>query len=424
MEKGILRIILSILLILFILGLFNNNVYASSNDELSESLFIVKDIEKARVDIEKAGGIVRHIFPEEKVLIGLFPKKVKSEYITNEYRETILKSIKYEDLINNFPNDIPDKAKSIYSAWESNLVYKKIPIEEKLKNIPDVEPPYNDLVIVEREPDFEKKLMIPDSLPMGASPTDTSSYFIGDISVSVIFPESDESSPNTEDWTAQEILDVKSEIMNGMDWWALREPNAHLTFIYNYEERIPTIEEPILYESWWDEDWINAVMLNLGYGPEQYPVSPLIYEYINDQRNDKNTDWGFVIFVVDSSNDLDGRFSNGMFAYTVGTIYGGGPYMVMTYNNSGHKIENMDSVTAHETGHIFNALDQYGNCGCSDRDGYLYVENQNCMNDCLIDEMSIMKGTIIPFIGELVDDYARGQIGWNDSDGDGILDIV
>ena len=83
----------------------------------------------------------------------------------------------------------------------------------------------------------------------------------------------------------------------------------------------------------------------------------------------------------------------------------------------------MDAVCAHETGHIFGAGDQYGTCSCQNLGGYLYFENQNCVNDCLLDEESIMRGQVYPFTVGAVDYYARGQVGWQDTDADGILDI-
>ena len=63
----------------------------------------------------------------------------------------------------------------------------------------------------------------------------------------------------------------------------------------------------------------------------------------------------------------------------------------MTYDNAGHGIENMDAVSAHETGHIFGALDEYS-CECYWQSGYLDYPNENCANGCELDENSIMRG--------------------------------
>jgi hypothetical protein len=53
------------------------------------------------------------------------------------------------------------------------------------------------------------------------------------------------------------------------------------------------------------------------------------------------------------------------------------------------------------------------------------MENQNSQyGDCISNEPSIMRGHTWPYTNGQVDEYARGQIGWRDSDGDGILDPV
>ncbi|RMF31919.1 MAG: hypothetical protein D6759_09310 [Chloroflexi bacterium] len=87
----------------------------------------------------------------------------------------------------------------------------------------------------------------------------------------------------------------------------------------------------------------------------------------------------------------------------------------------------MDAVLAHEIGHIFRALDQYAAAGiaCDVSSGYLNVETQNSQaGQCAMDLPSIMRGGIFPFLSGAIDPYARGQIGWWDTDEDGILDPV
>jgi hypothetical protein len=110
----------------------------------------------------------------------------------------------------------------------------------------EIGPIYGDYIIEERTGGAKK---VSEGLQRMFSsvigPEDTSSYFIGDISVTVIFPESNESSSNTENWTDTEIAEVKAEIQDGLNWWAQREPNAHISFNINYEERVPTDLEPI-----------------------------------------------------------------------------------------------------------------------------------------------------------------------------------
>ena len=99
----------------------------------------------------------------------------------------------------------------------------------------------------------------------------------------------------------------------------------------------------------------------------------------------------------------------------------------MTYGNNGYGPHNMDAVAAHETGHIFLALDQYyaARQPCTRTSGYLGVANGNSQyGNCASDEASLMRGQTAPYHQGALDDYARGQIGWRDSDDDGILDPV
>ena len=379
-----------------------------------EAFLVVNDVSEARESLDGE----RHVFPDKGIIIGSFSK------------QDLMKKSKYIDKVYYEYSNVPAEFKSEFTSWVKMLEYKRMPLEEKLANIPDVEPIYNDMVMIEK-PSLDDLQIIPRGIPAGADPTDTSSYMIGDVSVSVIFPESDESSSNTEDWTDEEIQEVKAEILNAMDWWDSRNENASLTFVYNYEERIPTQEEPIAGNSNLIARcrWMNDVMVYLGFGPEQYPdCTPLTFDYVNNQREATGTDWGFIIWAIDSSVDSDGRFVDGNYAFTVihSDSSGGGPYSVVTYDNGPYQIENMDAVCAHETGHIFGALDQYATsgCNCNSESGYLYYANENCENNCSIDVPSIMKHLEGAFLGEQIDIYAKGQIGWQDEDEDGVLDIV
>jgi len=98
----------------------------------------------------------------------------------------------------------------------------------------------------------------------------------------------------------------------------------------------------------------------------------------------------------------------------------------MTYDNDGYGIANMDAVTAHEMGHIFYALDQYleAQVPPTERSGYLNVENQNTEYGGSSNVASIMRSGVDPYTIGAVDLYARGQIGWRDTDVDGVMDIL
>jgi len=328
----------------------------------------------------------------------------------------------------------PEDAQQFAEAWTMAMLKQLQPRE-----IPKDLPPLVDDVIAIPVPE-QGSLGRADErdIPYGADDTDTSQYMIGDVSVCVIFPESEETvcqdppacttyGPDQEDWTDGEITEVKSEIIGAMDWWASRLTQAHLTYTYVYEERLPTGYEPIWGPGTASQYgrclWMSDALAFLGYTVVEGDCTPAVWEYMNDLRSDHTSNWAFAIFVVDSSEDPDGMFDyDNSFAFAVASNSGGGPYQVMTYDNAGYGIENMDAVCAHETGHIFGALDEYS-CECYWASGYLHFENENCAANCLLDEESIMRGGITPFTNGAVDLYARGQVGWQDTDADGILDI-
>lgn len=245
----------------------------------------------------------------------------------------------------------------------------------------------------------------------------TSDFMIGNVVVDVIFTESDGSTdPDLESWTDDRKAQVLSEIMSGLDWWTRQNTKSPLSFSF-ISETIPTQYEPITRSYAGEALWVPDVLTKKGYTTGSR--FEMARDYVNDLRAAHHTDWGFLIFVVDSLNDLNGKFADGYFAYA----YLGGPYLVMTYDNDGYGINNMDVVAAHETGHIFYALDEYA--GASSpydySSGYFVTINGNQAYSPIANEPnSIMRGGIRWGLSS----WARQMIGWRDSNKDGIDDIV
>lgn len=255
---------------------------------------------------------------------------------------------------------------------------------------------------------------------------DTSTFMAGSVAVGIVLLESNGTvEASSEDWTTDEKQLVLNEIVNALNWWTNLKPEAGLTFVYDdhASSPLPTGVEPIRHSSfdytYGEWRWIGDAMNALGYSSYSYFTQ--VRSYNDALRKTYNTDWAFTIFVVDSSNDADNKFADGYFAYA----YLGGPFMVMTSGNNGYGPYNMDAVAAHEMGHIFNALDQYYSAAqsCTKKAGYLQIENQNSQyGGCSSNVTSIMRGQIYPYTTKAIDRYAAGQIGWRDSDGDGIID--
>lgn len=269
--------------------------------------------------------------------------------------------------------------------------------------------------------------------PFGAGDYDTSEYLMGKVTVNIIFVQSDGSlAPRTEtnNWTTAKKNAVVGKVMDAMAWWVARNSAANLSFVYN-NVTVTTGYEPINCNVAWDsepatacpngeEDWIAQVLGKLGYSETGY--SDRVFHYNRDKRALYSADWSFTIFMVDSEVDSDGRFPDAFFAYA----YIGGPFMVMTYDNDGYGIGQLDAVAAHETGHIFYALDEYAESGCTtlQRAGYLDGPNTNCENGGT-SFSCIMRGDVPPYYTPAVCPHTARVLGWSDDNPtNGILDII
>jgi hypothetical protein len=237
---------------------------------------------------------------------------------------------------------------------------------------------------------------------------------MGKIAVSIILLESNGTTdPSTEDWTDAEITKVLSEIQTTLDWLASQNPNASVSFVTETHLRVPTSYEPISRSSTEIHLWVSEIMNYLGYRNIGYVYQ--MHDYVNILRENLRTDWAFAIFIVNSNNDSDGVFAD----YSAEFAALGGPSIFMTYDNGMLGIDKMDLVCAHEIGHIFWADDEY--FSKPTYSGYLNIVN-------------------IPHSGGIMDSFDRatwklsgaplgltgtwGQVGWRDSNGNGIQDIV
>jgi len=270
---------------------------------------------------------------------------------------------------------------------------------------------------------------------------ETSAFMAGKVAVGVILPES---SVGTESWTLAERQAVKAEIFDGLEswegWWnSLGGATAGgLDFVVDYtgdaladaEEDNPIVTrdvsvEPITMSQSEEGIWMNQAMANIPgpFGTRPYTASDYFenaYAYANDLRTQNDADWAFVIFVADSSADGDGMFANDYFAYS----YIHGPLLVMTYDNDGWGIANMDSVLAHETAHTFGAADQYQDscAGATQQYGYLGIANIYCE---VANPIAGEPTSRLMFDGEgQPDSTTHKQVGWRDSDGDLVFDPI
>ncbi len=401
------------------------------------ALFIFSSSAASEMDsaieiVRENGGTIAHVFPPH-VAIGTMARSAAESLVGKSWIEAIYFTPVDSRKVAKYGQD------AIFGveAWNNNYMgYAQLRGLEHRPSDPEPPPIQGDLRVPPPRPmnasmATGRNLMsfagdqrsLAAAPPYGAGRYDTSEYMLGDVSIGIILPESTGAiDPQTETWTSTEQSNLVSEIQAAMNWWSLREPNARLTFRYHQHLSVPTGYEPINHPQSDEGLWISQVMGSLGYSDIDY--FERVYSYLNAIRNADGTDWAVAIFVVDSSNDADGLFTDGYFAYA----YLGGPFIVMTYKNDGYTIANMDAVTAHELGHSFWALDEYSSAptSCTETTGYLNVQNQNYDGTppCLLDVSSIMRGQVTPYTNGAVDPYARQQIGWRDSDFDGVMDIL
>lgn len=273
--------------------------------------------------------------------------------------------------------------------------------------------------------------------PYGATGYDTSEFMIGDVHVTVVLTESDGSiDAETEDWSTAEIANVKSEIQEGLDWWVdtfNAQGVAHeLDFIVDWTYADTPLEvgyEPIERPSGSDYLWIDAFLQAQGHatGGSRNATRGEFRDYLDGVRMASNTDWAFGVFVADSSNDSDNRFTDSYFAYA----WIGGPYTQMTYGNNGWGISKMGQVLAHEMGHIFYALDEYpGSSDYDDHSGYYNTQNLNAYDgnpapgdrvDSLMGEAPLQNAA---YAAHTSSPSSLEMIGWKDTDGDGLFDVL
>jgi hypothetical protein len=250
-------------------------------------------------------------------------------------------------------------------------------------------------------------------------PSQPSAFMAGRVAVRVIFVESDGGAePSTEDWQPGQIAAIQGQIAAALDWWRARLPNARLSF-----ELIPTVVpsryEPIAHDLGAEGIWIGDALGRLGYGGASY----FDQAYAADEalRRERGADWATTIFIANSAADSDGRFADGMFAYA----YINGPFLVLTSDAGPYGVGQMAPVVAHELGHIFGALDQYAAAAtpCSLQSGYLSVPTTNSQaNNCGTRFVCIMLDPVSAYPTGQLDESALGQIGYRDSDGDGLPD--
>ena len=279
------------------------------------------------------------------------------------------------------------------------------------------------------------------TVPFGATDQDLAEFMLGKVAVNVAFFESagaiapgyDES---TEDWTPALIEETKAKIADGLQWWVdtleLQNSVHSLEFEVDWhyaDNPVTTPQEPINRLSsdftTWGSEFFEAV------GFQNASASTFVDNletYNHQQRIANNAHWAFTIFVANSENDeFDTWAPGGPFSRAFAL-----PQEKLIVLPSGRP----EGTVAHEVGHMFWALDEYQGGGSYDTTRGVYnTRNTNAWNNPdpnYVHQPSIMAGSAgvpgssleIAYANHTSSDSSLEIIGWRDSDGDGIFDIL
>jgi len=196
----------------------------------------------------------------------------------------------------------------------------------------------------------------------GASPT--SARLTGKVAVGLVIVEGPTSDLK---FNSAERIKVVAEVQNGLSWLGSKSSPAAITWVYDIQVvKVTATPSPADSFDQKESRWRDPAMQKLGFGTGMAGVQA----YVESLRTNRHTDWAYCAFFT--------KYPLGHFAYA--SI--GGPRLVMQYANDGWGPDNIDRVFAHETGHIFNAPDEYAasGCNCGGQWGVFNVANANCEN--------------------------------------------
>lgn len=268
-------------------------------------------------------------------------------------------------------------------------------------------------------------------LPFGAAPEDTGEFMLGRIAVTPVFLESTgQIDPNTENWTPAQKTTVLNNIQSGLNWWkqllATKSTIQSLDFVIDttyVDTPAPTPFEPISRISNAYSDWVSQFLVDRGFS-QSSQLDTNMRAFNNSQRVKLSTDWSFTIFVVNSQNDGDGNFAPGG-SFDRAFSFAGGLFQIVPSTRPA-------STFTHETGHMFWARDEYiGGSNYFQKRGYYNSQNTNAID--LNPTLSFVQVDSIMSSGGALDrafqngttsDATLAQIGWVDSDNDGIFDVL
>ncbi|MBI5957854.1 MAG: hypothetical protein HY866_03905, partial [Chloroflexi bacterium] len=309
--------------------------------------------------------------------------------------------------------------------------------------------------------DVRTELLIPNTSPSPSRTTasdvptadETSVFMAGNIAVKVLFIESNGTGEN---WTEIEINKVKTELVQAFDWWSNvatqprtpgEPPRPSANLVWN-----------LSYVSPFEGDLLDRPKVQVSVEPITQTISNAIFDdpanltdgwllkvaaaFTGGVASEANVrtlantsrgtnDWSFVIFVVDSSSDTNGKFADELAA--AGAL--NGPYALVTSRGGDLGTDNLEILIAKMVGHVFGAGEEgynftTGKCRSDEMYGYFQVLNENCDSNPSASPSLMRSGSnmVDGYYSNALSEEARQMVGWKDSDedtdGDDLYDIL
>ncbi len=384
----------------------------------------MKQAKQVRDYIESQGGRIALILSKHAMTGWISPdivdSLVRSQHrIKAVYHNSVSpETVEYQDAKTRF-------AVKFFNSVVSGEITRKIAARATVEKVPLMDdsheaPPisYNDYIQNLKQlgidvEDFKNKGLLINQSPNAAGNSDA---MTGTVAMGMFFVESNGGvEPDLYDWTAEAVTDMLNQAATALSWWASQAPGygANVSFSIVYWDPIanPTLAqgyEPLNgTHSFGDVPlWINEIMSNFGINSGDHITR--VAAFNTWLKGDVGTDWAYTAFVCYNPAPAPTTYNDGYFAWA----YLGGPYTQLLYRNNGWEISDFAQTLAHETGHVFNACDEYyqaGYGGCTSCDPCLGggVPNGNC-EYCNADSVPCLMRTG-PWV---LCCYTPGQVGW------------
>ncbi|WP_190085778.1 VCBS repeat-containing protein [Streptomyces longisporoflavus] len=243
---------------------------------------------------------------------------------------------------------------------------------------------------------------LPDSgvLSADVQPHSTNSeYLEGSVAVGIVFVQG----PTADlQFTEDEVIKAVAEVQGGLGFFTTANPVAGISFAYDIQNVALTVSPdsslpPDADAETLEAVWRDPTLASLGHKADASGVR----SYIEAIRKSFSTRWAYCVFFA--------RYPLYSSAYATADR----THVVMDYDNGAYGPDNIDTVFAHETGHVFGCPDEYASavppCDCGGSHGRYGLVNGNCETcagrggaDCL------MKSNILTLC-----QYTPGHLGWS-----------